>query len=199
MDRAGQLRRGVSLEWLTLGYNSLEALVALIAGAVAGSVALVGFGLDSLIEVTSGATLLWRLRSDSERSERIALKVVGVCFLALAAYVGFEASESLLFGRSPERSIGGVLLAIASLVVMPMLARAKRRVAGHIGSAALSADAKQTELCAYLSAILLVGLALNAMLGWWWADPLAALAMVPIMVKEGVDALGGKTCCPACH
>jgi divalent metal cation (Fe/Co/Zn/Cd) transporter len=199
MDRAGQLRRGVSLEWLTLGYNSLEALIALIAGAIAGSVALVGFGLDSLIEVTSGATLLWRLRSDSERSERIALKVVGVCFLALAIYVGVEASDSLLFGRPPSRSIAGVLLAIASIVVMPMLARAKRRVASHIGSAALSADAKQTELCAYLSAILLVGLALNVMFGWWWADPVAALAMIPIMVKEGVDALRGKTCCAACH
>jgi divalent metal cation (Fe/Co/Zn/Cd) transporter len=199
MDRAGQLRRGVSLEWLTLGYNSLEALIALIAGAIAGSVALLGFGLDSLIEVTSGATLLWRLRSDSERSERIALKIVGVCFLVLAAYVAFEAAESLLFGRSPKRSIGGVLLAIASVVVMPMLARAKRRVAGHIDSAALSADAKQSELCAYLSAILLVGLALNVMLGWWWADPVAALAMAPIMVKEGVDALRGKTCCAACH
>lgn len=199
MDRDGQLRRGVSLEWLTLGYNSLEALIALVAGVIAGSVALVGFGLDSVIEVTSGATLLWRLRADSERSERIALKVVGICFLALAVYVAFEAFETLLLGIAPKRSIAGILLAIASLIVMPMLARAKRRVAGHIGSAALTADAMQTQLCAYLSAILLAGLALNAMLGWWWADPVAALAMVPIIVKEGVEALRGKTCCAGCH
>jgi divalent metal cation (Fe/Co/Zn/Cd) transporter len=199
MERARQLRRGTRLEWLTLGYNSLEALIALVSGMIAGSPALVGFGLDSVIEVTSGATLLWRLRRDSERAELIALKVVGACFLALAAYVGYASAASLVTGIPPERSIPGILLAIVSLVVMPLLARAKRRVAGKIGSAALTADARQTELCAYLSAILLVGLALNALLGWWWADPMAALAMVPIIAKEGVDALRGKTCCAGCH
>jgi len=204
MERAAHVRHGVKLEWFTIGYNSLEAIVALAAGMLSGSVALVGFGLDSVIEVTSGLALLWRLRADHdpaarERNERIALKMVGACFLALAVYVAYEAAESLLLREAPRRTIPGMLLAAASLVVMPVLSRAKRRVAGSIGSAALTADSRQTELCAYLSAILLFGLALNAALGWWWADPLAGLAMVPIIAKEGIEALRGKTCCATCH
>ncbi len=152
---------------MTIGYNCLEATVALVAGAVAGSIALVGFGLDSVIEVTSGVALLWRLRADAdhaarERAERVSLKVVGICFLALSAYVAFEAAESLLLLEAPRHSLPGILLAIASMVVMPVLSRAKRRVAGRIGSAALAADSRQTELCAWLSVILLAGLTLNA-------------------------------------
>ena len=204
VDRTDQVRRGVALEWVTIGYNCLEATVALVAGAVAGSIALVGFGLDSVIEVTSGVALLWRLWADAdhaarERAERVSLKVVGICFLALSAYVAFEAAESLLLLEAPRHSLPGILLAIASMVVMPVLSRAKRRVAGRIGSAALVADSRQTELCAWLSVILLAGLTLNAWLGWWWADPAAGLAMTPIIVREGVNALRGKTCCANCH
>jgi divalent metal cation (Fe/Co/Zn/Cd) transporter len=190
----------VRLEIFTIGYNCLEALIALVLGFISGSIALVGFGLDSVIEVTSGGVLLWRLRSDScpiarERSERIALRIVGVCFVALALYVGYESLEALIASEAPQRTVPGVILAAVSVVVMPILARAKRNVAGRIGSAALAADSKQTSLCIYLSAILLVGLGLNAAFGWWWADPIAGLIMLPIIAKEGIDALRGKTCC----
>lgn len=203
--RAALVRRGRHLEYLTIAYNCLEGVVAIVLGLLAGSIALVGFGFDSAIEVTSGATLLWRLRADEdearrERAEALSLRIVGVCFLALAVYVAYDATVSLVRQEAPERSIPGVVLAAASLVVMPLLARAKRRVASGISSGAMKADAKQTELCTYLSAILLVGLGLNAWLVWWWADPVAALVMVPIIAKEGVGALRGKTCCDgACH
>ena len=199
IDRAVEVQRGVRLEWLTIGYNCLEAAIALVAGMMAGSVALVGFGFDSVIEVTSGIALLWRLRADSERAERTALRAVGICFVVLAAYVLYEAAESLLRREAPHRTLPGIALALASILVMPVLSRAKRRVAARIGSAALTADSRQTQLCAYLSVILLAGLAMNAALGWWWADPLAALAMVPIIAKEGIDALRGRTCCASCH
>jgi divalent metal cation (Fe/Co/Zn/Cd) transporter len=130
-----------------------------------------------------------------ERVELVALRIVGVCFLALAFYVAYDAASSLTARELPERSIPGILLAIASLIVMPLLARGKRRVAQGIGSKAMSADAKQTEFCTYLSAILLGGLLLNALFGWWWADPLAALLMVPIIAREGIEALRGDPCC----
>jgi divalent metal cation (Fe/Co/Zn/Cd) transporter len=201
--RSDHVRRGLLLEYFTIGYNSLEALVALVLGALAGSIALVGFGLDSVIEVTSGAALVWRLRSDHpatrERNERLALKIVGACFLLLAAYVAWEAAESLWIGQAPRRTVPGIVLACASLIVMPLLARAKRKVAESITSSALHADSKQTDLCAYLSAILLFGLVLNATLGWWWADPVAAIIMVPIIANEGRNALRGKQCCDGCH
>jgi divalent metal cation (Fe/Co/Zn/Cd) transporter len=198
--RTEHVQRGIRLEHFTITYNSLEAVIALVAGLFAGSIALIGFGLDSIIEVTSGAVLLWRLRSDvdecrRERIENIALRIVGICFLALTLYVGYESLHSLFSGVPPERSIPGIILAAVSLVIMPLLARAKRRVAGEIRSAALTADAKQTDFCAYLSAILLAGLVLNAVLGWWWADPIAALVMAPIIAKEGFTAVQGKTCC----
>ncbi len=168
-------------------------------GLLAGSVALVGFGLDSAIEVTSGAALLWRLSRDSsparEHAEQITLEIVGWSFLALAAYVVYDSLVSLIARQAPERSIPGIVLATASLIVMPLLARAKRRVAREIGSAALSADAKQTEFCTYLSAILVGGLGLNALLGWWWADPAAGLLMVPIIGGEGILAIRGQGCC----
>jgi divalent metal cation (Fe/Co/Zn/Cd) transporter len=197
--RAEHLRRGR----LTIGWNMLEGMVAVGSGLVAGSAALIGFGVDSFIESLSGGALLWRLRSDrdSERREQIALKLVGVSFLALAAYVAYDAAASLIRREPPEASYVGVGLAALSLIVMPLLARAKRRVAAGLNSRAMQADSRQTDICAYLSAILLGGLLLNALLGWWWADPVAALVMAPIIAKEGVEALRGETCCHegACH
>jgi divalent metal cation (Fe/Co/Zn/Cd) transporter len=204
-DRASLVRRGRKLEYFTIAYNSLEGLIAVVAGLIAGSIALVGFGFDSLIEVTSGAALVWRLHSDAdeakrERVEAITLRIVGVCFLLLAVYVSYDSIKSLIWREQPRESIPGIVLAIASLIVMPLLVRAKRKVARGINSAALMADSKQTELCTYLSAILVAGLLLNALLGWWWADPVAALIMVPIIVKEGIEGLRGETCCDdECH
>jgi divalent metal cation (Fe/Co/Zn/Cd) transporter len=199
------VRRGLLLEYLTAGYNSLEGVIAIGAGLFAGSIALVGFGFDSAIEVISGLTLLWRLHSDAEEStrERIeqrALRIVGVSFLLLAAYVTFDAAKSLIRREAPEESVVGIILAAVSVVLMPLLVRAKRSVARAIGSAALAADATQTQICAYLSAIVLGGLLLNATLGWWWADPVAALVMVPIVVREGLEALRGEHCndCHSC-
>ena len=192
--RLAAMRRGRRLEYLTIAWNSAEAAVALIAGLLAGSIALVGFGLDSVIEVSSGAIVLWRLVADNERAERIALKVVGASFLALTAYVAFDSIKTLWLREAPERSLAGIILAGVALVVMPLLARAKRRVATSIGSRALHADSRQTDLCAYLSAILLGGLLLNALLGWWWADPVAGLAMTPIIANEGREALKGESC-----
>lgn len=188
------------LEYFTLGWNSLEALAALLAGIFAGSIALVGFGVDSLIESFSSVILLWRFQQHEgdERRERIALKLVGGSFLLLAAYVAIDAAKSLLAHEPPHESVAGIVIAAAALVVMPLLGRAKRRVATRLDSRALHADSRQTDLCAYLSAILLVGLALNAVFGWWWADPLAALIMLPIVVREGVEALRGKSC-GLCH
>ena len=198
--RPDLVKRGQGLEYFTIAYNSLEGLIAIVAGIIAGSIALVGFGFDSVIEVTSGAALLWRLHADMdeerrERVELLTLRIVGVCFLALALYVAYDAVSSLTAHELSERSIPGILLAVASLIVMPLLARRKRKVAQGIGSKAMRADAKQTEFCTYLSAILLGGLLLNAVFGWWWADPLAALLMVPIITKGGIEALRGDTCC----
>ena len=205
IDRASLVRRGRNLEYFTIGYNSFEGLIAVGAGLVAGSIALVGFGFDSLIEVTSGVALLWRLHLDvdeerRERVEAITLRIVGVCFMLLAVYVSYDSVKSLIRHEAPKESIVGIVLAAVSLIVMPLLVRAKRRVARGINSGALMADSKQTELCTYLSAILLGGLLLNALLGWWWADPVAALIMVPIIVKEAIEALRGETCGDdACH
>lgn len=205
IDRPALIRRGRYLEYFTIGYNSLEGLIAVGAGLIAGSVALVGFGFDSLIEVTSGAALLWRLHADvdevrRERVEAISLRIVGACFLVLAIYVSYDSIKSLIRREAPEESLVGIVLAAVSLVIMPLLVRAKRNVARAVNSAALMADSKQTALCTYLSAILLGGLLLNALVGWWWADPVAALIMVPIILNEGVEALRGETCCDnACH
>lgn len=201
--RAAAVQSGVNLEYFTVAWNLLEAAVALAAGAVAGSIALVGFGLDSLIEVSSGAVLLWRLRSDhdNERREKVearALKLVGASLLALAAYVAGDALMSLVRREAPERSLPGIALAVASLIAMPLLARAKRSVASTIASPALQADSRQTDICAYLSGVLLLGLLLNGAFGWWWADPAAGLVMVPLIAYEGVQALRGKTCCQDC-
>jgi divalent metal cation (Fe/Co/Zn/Cd) transporter len=184
------------LEYLTIGWNLLEGLVGIIAGALAGSIALVGFGLDSGIEVFSGAVLLWRLKSEeSENAERRAVRLVGGSFLMLSAYIVYEAVHSLVLREPPRESVPGIVLAIASLAAMPLLAAAKRRVARELGSNAMHADSRQTDFCAYLSGILLLGLILNLVGGWWWADPAAALIMVPIIAKEGIAAFKGKTCC----
>lgn len=197
-NRQAYVRRGRQLELFTITYNSAEGLISIIAGAIAGSVSLVGFGLDSLIEVTSGTALLWRLRHDlkpkrREQVERRTLRIVGGCFLALAFYILYESASAFVRHAAPERSIPGIIVAAISVVAMPLLARSKGRIGG-IGSAAMRADARQADFCTYLSAILLGGLLLNALLGWWWADPLAGLAMVPIIAKEGVDSLKGKAC-----
>jgi divalent metal cation (Fe/Co/Zn/Cd) transporter len=202
--RATAIHRGLSLEYFTVAWNLAEAGVALVCGLVAGSIALIGFGLDSLIEVSSGSILLWRLHADHdeerrERVERSALKLVGVSLLLLAAYVAGDSVISLVRRETPEKSLPGIALAIASLIAMPLLARAKRRVAAALGSSALHADSRQTDICAYLSAILLLGLLLNAALGWWWADPVAGLVMVPLIAYEGSEALQGKTCCQDCE
>jgi divalent metal cation (Fe/Co/Zn/Cd) transporter len=203
VNRQDLIRRGQRLEYFTVGYNCAEGLVSIVAGLIAGSVSLVGFGLDSLIEVTSGAALLWRLHYDlnpsrREQVERTTLRIVGLCFVALALYIAYESGSTLIRHEAPERSVPGIAVAAVSVVVMPMLARAKRRVAVGIGSAAMQADSRQTDFCTYLSAILLGGLLLNAVLGWWWADPIAGLLMVPIIAKEGVDGLKGKACCDNC-
>jgi len=186
--------QGRRLEYLTIGWNSLEAIISIGAGLVAGSIALVAFGIDSIIEVSSGLVLLWRLVSGEHREE-LALKLVGLSFIALAGYVAFDAAKSLILREAPDVSYVGIAIAALSLVVMPLLARAKRSVAGRLNSRALVADSRQTDICAYLSAILLAGLGLNAVIGWWWADPVAAIAMVPIIAKEGIEALRGDTCC----
>ena len=197
------VRRGQRLEYFTIGYNSIEGLVSIVAGAIAGSVSLIGFGLDSIIEVTSGAALLWRLNNDPnatrrEQVERTTLRIVGACFLALAAYITYQSATTLIGQERPERSVPGIIVAAVSVVVMPLLARAKRKVAAGIGSGAMKADSRQTDFCMYLSAILLGGLLLNAVAGWWWADPVAGLVMVPIIAKEGIDGLRGKTCGDDC-
>lgn len=202
-NRQALIRRGQRLEYFTIVYNSVEGLVSIVAGLIAGSVSLIGFGLDSLIEVTSGAALLWRLHHDLNRSrreqvERITLRIVGWCFVALALYIAYESGSTLIRHVPPERSIPGIIVAAASVVVMPLLAQAKRRVAAGIGSGAMSADSKQADFCTYLSAILLGGLLLNAMVGWWWADPVAGLVMVPIIAKEGIDGIRGRACCVDC-
>jgi divalent metal cation (Fe/Co/Zn/Cd) transporter len=197
--RTQQLQRGILLEYLTIGWNIVEGIVAVASGTLSGSIALVGFGVDSFIETSSGVILLWRLRAEhrgtnAERVERIALRLVGVSFMVLAAYVAFDSAKTLIHGEAPERSILGIAIAVASLIVMPWLASEKRKTAGNLSSAALRADSRQTSLCAYLSFILLAGLLLNALLGWWWADPIAGLCMVPIIINEGREALHGKTC-----
>ena len=198
--RLENIKRGRRLEYYTIGWNSLEAVISIGAGLLAGSIALVGFGIDSVIEVSSGAIILWRLVSRQHR-ERLALKLVGGGFLALAVYIAADAVKSLWFHEVPEASYVGIAIAAVAMITMPLLARAKRKVAADLHSRAMEADSRQTDICAYLSAILLAGLGLNAAFGWWWADPAAALIMIPIIVREGVGAFRGETCCDTgdCH
>ena len=203
LDRAALVRRGLWLNYVTIAYNSLEAVVSLVAGLMAGSVALVGFGIDSVIEVTASGAAQWRLRADidharRERVERLTLRVIGWSFIALAAYVAVDSAMSLWYRERPEQSVVGTVILALSVVVMPALARAKRRVARELGSASLEADAMQTSLCAYLSVIALAGVALNTTVGWWWCDPGAALVMVPIIAKEGIEGIRGEAHCEDC-
>jgi len=195
------LRKAIRLEWFTVGWNILEGIVAIAAGLAAGSVALIGFGVDSAVETTSGVILLWRLSAEArgtldeeavERVEHHAERLVGVAFLLLAAYVAFQAIRSLLTGEAPEASPVGIALTAISIVVMLWLAGQKRRTGEALGSRALVADSKQTYACWYLSVTTLVGLALNAVLGWWWADPVAGLVIVAFLLREALEALRGE-------
>jgi divalent metal cation (Fe/Co/Zn/Cd) transporter len=197
--RAHAASRGRRLEYFTIAWNTVEGIVAITAGAIAGSISLMGFGIDSFIEVLSGSVLLWRMSVDVDakqryRNEKQALKIVGLCFLGLAVYIAYESGRDLLQHRAPEHSIAGIVLACASLLMMPLLSRAKHKVGARLSSAAMHADARQTAFCAYLSAILLGGLALNALFGLWWTDPVAALIMVPPIAKEGVEGVRGQAC-----
>ena len=199
-ERRAVARHGRRLQYLTIAWNSAECLISIGAGLVAGSIALIGFGFDSAIEVASSLAALWRLARDEdeaarERAERRALRVIGACFMALAIYIAVDAIKALINREAPAASVVGIVIAALSLVVMPVLVHLKRRVATQLNSGALEAETRQTAVCAFLSAILLAGLGLNAWLGWWWADPVAGLAMVPLIAKEGVEALRGETCC----
>lgn len=203
--RADLVARSRRLNVATLAYNALEGVIAIASGVAAGSVALIGFGIDSGIELTASVVALWRLSADTdharrERAERTSHRIIGGLFMALALYVTVDAGLALWNREVPGESPVGIALATASVLVMPYLARAKRRVGVALGSRALTAEAAQTSLCMWLSAILLGGLVLNATFGWWWADPVAALAMVPIIAKEGVEGLrGAPTCTDGCH
>ena len=191
------LRRRVRLlVAATITYNMIEAAVAIIAGRIASSTALIGFGLDSIIEVSSAVAILWQFSSpDHERRERAALRAIAMSFFALAAYVSIEAVRTLLLGERAEHSVVGIVLAGVSLLIMPVLSTAQRCTGRALGSASAVADSKQTLLCTYLSAALLVGLGVNLLLGWWWADPVVALLIAVLAVNEGREAWRGDACC----
>ncbi|NYI75690.1 cation diffusion facilitator family transporter [Nocardioides panzhihuensis] len=194
-DRKRLGRRAQLLAAASVAYNGVEAVIAIAAGLVAGSVALVGFGLDSVVEVSSGLIILWQFRHRlPESRERQALRLMAVSFFALAAYVAFESARALVTGHDPETSTVGIGLATASLIIMPFLSWAQRRTGRSLGSNAVVADSTQTLLCTYLSAVLLVGLVLNATLGWSWADPVAGLVIAAVALKEGWDAWRGESC-----
>ncbi|MCX4391113.1 cation transporter [Micromonospora peucetia] len=187
------------VRWLvaaTIAYNTVEAVVAITAGTLASSTALIGFGLDSVIEVASAAAVAWQFSSaDHERRERTALRIIAVSFFALAAYVGVESVRALLGAERAEHSTIGLALAAVSLAVMPVLSASQRRAGRELGSRSAVADSRQTLLCTYLSAVLLVGLAVNSLFGWWWADPAAALVIAAVAIKEGREAWRGESCC----
>ena len=190
------VRRVRLLVAATIAYNVVEAVVAIAAGTRVSSTALVGFGLDSVIEVSSATAVAWQFAAvDHRRRERVALRVIAVSFFALAGFVGVESVRALAGGERAGHSTVGLVLAAVSLVVMPVLSGAQRRAGRRLGSASAVADSKQTLLCTYLSAVLLVGLAANSAFGWWWADPVAALVIAVVAVKEGRDAWRGDTCC----
>jgi divalent metal cation (Fe/Co/Zn/Cd) transporter len=199
LDRRQVLhRRALWLEYVTVGWNVIEGVVAIAAGLLAGSVALVGFGVDSSIEVISALGLLWRLRTagpdatvqEESAAERRALYVVAATFFLLAAYIAVEAGSSLIGREAPERSTVGLVLSVLSLVIMPALAYMKQRTGRQMGSRALVADAAETWVCSYLSLALLAGVGLYALFGWWWADPVGALAMLPVILWQGWETLG---------
>jgi cation diffusion facilitator family transporter len=195
-------KKALKLEYFTVGYNIAEGVASIIAGLLAGSIALIGFGFDSAIESLSGCVLIWRLtatgrvsEADEERIEAQAVKLVAVSLFILAAYVSYESLNKLIKAEASEPTIFGIVIAVLSLIIMPLLARAKRRAGIELGSTALVADSKQTYICAYLSVALLIGLSLNYLFGYWWADPACALFIVVIIVKEGLTTLKeGKAC-----
>lgn len=199
--RSELLRRGLLLEFVTVGWNLIEGVIAVLAALASGSVALLGFGVDSFVESISGSVLIWRLSSETrgnadedaiERIERRAEQLVGISFFALALYVAFDAVTSLLNQERPAASAVGIALTSVSIGVMLWLARTKRRTAAELGSRALAADAEQTQACWYLSVMVLAGIGLNALFGWWWADPVAALGVALILLREGAEAWSGE-------
>ena len=195
-ERSRLGRRAQLLAAASVTYNVIEAVIAISAGLIAGSVALVGFGLDSIVEVSSGLIILWQFRHRlPESRERTALRLMALSFFALAGYVGVESTRALISGHSPDSSRVGIALAVASLIIMPFLSWAQRRTGKALGSNAVVADSTQTLLCTYLSAVLLLGLVLNASLGWAWADPMAGLLIAAVAVKEGRAAWRGEGCC----
>jgi divalent metal cation (Fe/Co/Zn/Cd) transporter len=196
-ERAAWVRRARLLAWVGLGWHLVEAAVAVGAGVVASSIALVGFGVDSLIEAAAGIVVLWLMagdRSASDRAERRAQQLIAASFAVLAVYIGFEAVRDLIGGHRPDASWVGVGLAVVTLATMPPLANAKRRVGERLGSSATTSESRQTMLCAYLSAALLVGLLANAVIGWWWADPVVALVIAGVAAREGREAWRGQAC-----
>jgi cation diffusion facilitator family transporter len=204
VGRAGAIRRALGLEYLTIGWNVVEGIVAVVAALAAGSVAILGFGIDSFVECAAAAVMIWRLRAersrrfDDEQLEAIehrARKLVAGSLFLLAAYVSFDAVQTLWSGDRPEFSVVGVVLLVVSITVMLWLARSKRRLAHELGSKALEADAFQTTACWWLSIAALIGVALNGALGWWWADPLAALVIAALIAKEGRESWQGERCC----
>lgn len=199
-ERKKLVRRAKLLAWLGVGWHGIEAAVALGAGIAAGSIALLGFGADSLVESVAGFVLLWRFaasRADSENAERRAQKLISLTFYLIAAYVGFEAVRNLLAGERPDVSWVGIGLAGITLLTMPPLAIAKARLAEKLGSPATKSEGQQNMLCAYLSAALLVGLGTNALFGLWWADPITALLIAGVAIKEGRESWRGDGCCAA--
>jgi divalent metal cation (Fe/Co/Zn/Cd) transporter len=200
VDRERLVRRARSLAWLGVGWHGIEAAIAVGAGFAAGSIALVGFGADSLVEALAGFVVLWRFaaaRASSSDAERRAQQLIAISFYAIAAYVGVEAIRSLAVGDEPHVSWVGIGLSAFTLATMPPLAAAKARVAEALGSSATKSESRQTMLCAYLSAALLIGLGANALLAWWWADPITALVIAAVAVKEGRDSWAGESCCTA--
>lgn len=195
-DRRAQLnRRSLHLAYATAGYNTLEGVAAVAVGAASSSTALLGFGLDSFVEVSSALVVIWQFRSRvPEDRERLALRLIAVSFFALAVWVITDAVRALLGSEQADTSPVGIGIAAVSVIAMPLLVYAKRRTGRELGSATVVADSRQTMLCAYLSAIVLVGLLLNATLGWWWADPVAALAIAAVAIREGVEAWRGEQC-----
>lgn len=200
VSRGALLTRGLLLEALTVGWNLVEGAIAIVAALASGSVALFGFGVDSFVESISGSVLIWRLGSEKrgnadedaiERIERRAEQILAISFFALAAYVAYDAATALLNQERPDASLVGIGLATVSIGVMLWLARAKRRTAAELGSRALAADAEQTQACWYLSIVVLAGIGLNALFGWWWADPVAALGVSFLLVREGWEAWSG--------
>jgi divalent metal cation (Fe/Co/Zn/Cd) transporter len=193
-------RRARQLAYATIGWNSLEAIVAIASGLAVRSVALVGFGLDSVVEVGSAIVIAWQFRGASAEKEERALRLVALSFFALGGYIVFDSVRSLAAREAPEASVLGIVIAILSLVVMPALAWAKRRTAADLHSRTVAADSRQTMLCTYLSAVLLIGLVLNAWAGWWWADPFAAIVIAGVAINEGREAwtaeAGEDGCCP---